>query len=104
MTGEFACPGFAQTIIITSDFINDFPYLLVTVCQKMVSQWRGEYTINLVQMELLLVRGLSVWSLIPVTSHLSGGTTRRSPSGSMQNRSYKFIAVSASDFAPLVSF
>jgi hypothetical protein len=52
-------------MIIASDFVNDFPHLLVAVCQKIVSQWRGEYTINLVTMELLLVRDLSVWILIP---------------------------------------
>ena len=52
-------------MIIASDFVNDFPHSLVAVCQKLVSQWRGEYTIYLVKMELLLVRDWSVWNLIP---------------------------------------
>ena len=52
-------------MLIASDFVNDFPHSLVAVCQKLVSQWRGEYTIYLVKMELLLVRDWSVWNLKP---------------------------------------
>ena len=44
-------------MIIASDFVNDFPHLPVAVCQKKVSQWRGEYTIYLVKMELFISPG-----------------------------------------------
>jgi len=57
--------GVAPIVIIASDFVNDFPHPSVSVCQKVGSQWRGEYTINLVKMGPILVRDLSVWSLIP---------------------------------------